>query len=385
MLIRMSLCLVFAVSLSAWTPARAQMSTYDTRYDDPNLVADANDPNWTYDTGSDRQDRGRRGPRHEPFLINDRIIDLAINRITEGMVGHYNLDEDQLWQTRELWKDRFPQFFLENRREIVPIMNQYVEALLGDEPPTPEQVAEWADRFQPLFNEFSDLFEQTADDMKGYMTEEQQLILDGEMAVWNVAKNHMQGRIETWRQGGYDWKYEWPRSEDFIEQQREREQQLEAEALRAKMIALGKDPNSAVGRAGTETANAAGDADQAKKPTEAKKDGGVEDEWVQYVEDFIKRYQLTEAQENAARRILDSLKSQRDQYLERRYDDIMRLEKMYAEAESDEARAKARDLYVRLNEPLERYFQQLKDRLDRLPTRKQRAEAAQRASQTGGD
>lgn len=328
----------------------------------------------------DYQDDSR--PRREVppagFFPTERMIDLAINRITDEMAVQYGFDEDQLWQTRELIKDRFPTWMQENRGELQTLMNEYVEALIGDDPPDPTYVADWAQRALPLFGEFREMVYEVSDDMRGYLTEEQQIILDGELAAVDVAMNYTRARFQLWGEGGYDPETEWPRSRKFQEQERERQRQLEREVEEAKVLAMGGDPATVQPAEGGAAAAGA----EPTKEAETKRTEGASiverttDEWEQYVENFIKRYNLDEAQENSARKALRQAQGTRDRYLRQRLDDIKRLEVEIQSAATDEERDRQRERYEQLTAPLDRYFQQLKDKLARLPNREQRRQAA---------
>jgi hypothetical protein len=324
-------------------------------------------------------------PQQAPvFFFNDRIIDLAIDRVTEGMVKHYGLDEDQLWETREVFKDRFPSWIRENRAEIIDLTNQYIEAVMDNEPPSPEKVAEWAQRVKPLMDEFQVIFVDTTDELREFMTDEQQLILDGEMAVFDVAMGHMNQRLDVWRGGGYDWETEWPQSKKFKETQRAREEQLETEAIQAKMEVLGEDP--ALYGAETPPDEAVLVEDQrpaavAEVQEQSSRSGAKpapkKDEWTLYVEEFIRRYKLNEDQQSQAQRVLSRVQERRDRYLRRKAGEIDALYERYNATEDQGERKQLRSAYEALNAPLDRYFQQLKEQLDRIPTRRQRAAAAQ--------
>ncbi len=318
--------------------------------------------------------RGDRGAG--AMWPSERLVDLAINRIVDRMAEVYGLDEDQLWDTRDVLKARFPQWLQQNRAELQSLMMQYFEAVMGDEPPTPEEVADWAARAAPLVEEFTSLVDETTEDMRGYLTDEQQVLLDGQLAAMQVGMNYMQQRLATWRAGGYDWQTEWPRSDVFREQEVQRRQRLEREAEREKRIAMGlpADTGSVPGGAAS-----AGGAAAAAKPLAPTRPGSVgkKDEWETYVANFIERYQLDDAQQNSAHKFLRDQQELRDKHVQKHVDDIKSLEARQKAAGGEEEKERVRAEYERLNRPIERYFQRLKDRLETLPTRKQRAAAAQ--------
>jgi hypothetical protein len=320
---------------------------------------------------SDDPRRAREVPR-AGFWPTPRMIDLGIDRMTEEMAEHYGFDEDQLYQTRLAIKDRVPRWMEENRAEVQTLMNRYFEALLEENPPTPDEVAEWAQRALPLVNDFVDVVGETADEMRTFMTDDQSLMLDGEMAAFRVGVKHLRQRLDTWAAGGYDPETEWHRRPGFDEEQAERERRLQEEADEARLAAMGLREVAAGVDAETPTAVGDSTADGAPRSgTDA-----ATDLWEEYVKAFIRRYELNEAQQNAAYRTLRSLTELRDQYLKRRLPAIKKLQERLAAAETDAEREAVRDDYEKLTAPLDRYFEQLRERLDRIPTRAQRAAAA---------
>jgi len=317
--------------------------------------------------GADEDDTDVR----DGLFFTERIIDRVINRVTEDLAEHYGLDEDQLYNTRAIVKERFPRFFQENRAQLIRIANRWMEVMLADEPPTPEEVAEWAQLVTPLLGQFAGLVEETAQDMRSFMTDEQQTKLDGELAMFRVGLEVANRRLQVWADGGYDWETEWPRSDKFREKEWERARELEREQRRARAQAMGLDPNSV-------DAGSAGDPGLTRDnpPTRPTSQPGRTDDWAAYVENFIRRYQLDETQKTAAYKLLRRAQEDRERYLRRKLSDIEAVEKRLREAKTEEDRARAKADYERLNEPLDRYFRRLKDGLEALPTRRQRAEAA---------
>ena len=322
----------------------------------------------------DPADQGPARPRKPAGgnLLTDRLIDSTINRITDHMAELYGFDEDQLWNTRDTLKARFPQWLQQNRDELQALFVQYAEAVVGDDPPTPDDVADWAARALPLMQQFTGLVDESAEEMRGYLTDQQQVVLEGQRAAMQVATNYMQQRLSVWENGGYDWKTEWPGSRTFHEQERARQQQLEREARQARNVAMGLPADA-------DAPPAAGGAAPSGKPDLQTRPapGGPKDEWVVYTENFIKRYQLDEAQQNSAHKFLRDQQALRDRYLQRHVDEIKTLEEKQNAAKDEGAQALVKADYQRLYKPVEGYFERLKERLETLPRRNQRAAAAQ--------
>ena len=92
---------------------------------------------------------------------------------------------------------------------------------------------------------------------------------------------------------------------------------------------------------------------------------GSGDSWDRYVESFTRLYQLDPAQQAAAQSVLVEMKQRRDTYRESRRADFDALDKI-------EDRQARREAYEKLNKPTEQLFEQLKERLMRIPTNAQR-------------
>ena len=106
---------------------------------------------------------------------------------------------------------------------------------------------------------------------------------------------------------------------------------------------------------------------------------GRGDPWDRYVDDFTQRYQFDAAQQATAQSILRELKQERDMYREVRRDDFDALRNI------DDWRAR-REAYGKLNEPIDQIYDQLKNRLARIPTSAQiRAEEQSRPTSQPAD
>ncbi len=329
------------------------------------------------------QPRGEPRPTDSPVLFfTPRIVDLFINRITDEMSKLYGFDEEQLWSTREAIKNRFPAWVEQHQSQIIELTNEYLEYTMGDEPPTPAQVADWTQRARPLFDQGFALIDETAEEMRSFMTDEQQVLLDGQLAMFNVVRGHMQRRLDNWQGGGFDPESDWPRGTEFQRRERERQQQLEQEAMQAHDEAMGLTPEAA---AHSTAAGGGGAVAAPKNARPASAPAVRKDEWTQYVENFIRRYQLDDAQQARARSYLDSAMQNRERYLRRKIDTINTLEQRLKTAKSDADRKQVQDELEKVQQPLERYFSELKNKLDTLPTRKQRAAAAESDLKRLGD
>lgn len=330
----------------------------------------------------------------EGFWPTRVMIDRLLDRTTEEMAEQYELDEEQMEKTRALLKEHVPRFLEENRAEIQSLMNQFLETHLMDEPPTPEEVAGWSQRVLPLVQKLEDMVTQVADQMRTFLDDDQVLRLEGEMAAFQAGLTFARNKLHIWSEGGYDPETEWV-SDRAARRRREREEhrRLEQEMQTARQEVLG-EPQGA-GWAGDGAPKAAGSGNGAQPtvppgsphqtPTTtapATRPAGEKDEWEQYVEDFARRYDLNGTQRQEAQRILRARQKDRDEYLRRKARQLEQVAVRMRNAASDEERQKVSAEADRLNAPLKRMFQQLKDQLGRLPTRAQREAAARRATES---
>ncbi len=293
------------------------------------------------------------------FWPTQRMMKLFMHRIADDMARRYEFDEDQLYLTREALKEHIPRFLNENRAQIQPLINQFFEAQLADEAPEVEYVADWAQRALPLMHKFEDVVDGLTGDMREYLTEDQVIIMEGEHAAFRTGWGMITNKVAVWSDGGYDPETEWPRSAGHrSEQRREEEQRAQAEMEAARQEAI------AQAREG-QTANPARGSGKGRK-----------DPWERYVDEFVQRYRFNDEQKEKAYRLLEAQLRKRDNYLERKLPEMDRIEERLKEAETDEERETVQAQLSKLNEPVDRMFQQLKDRLQQLPTRDQRKKAA---------
>lgn len=353
--------------------------------------------------GSETSDRPRPPIPTEGFWPTRLMVERAIDRITEEVAKQYEFDEEQLYRTRELWKERIPAFMNENRAEIQTLMNEFFEAQLSGEPPTAEEVADWSQRALPLFNKFADVARSTSEEMRTYMTEEQASMLDGNLAAFNMGATMVNNKLGTWADGHYDPENEWvfDRGERRrLEQERRAQMRAEMERAReaelAAQEARGGAADPAGERDGRQSGGGSADGDGSRPDGGfAERADGVarerslaaarerslaagreKDEWERYVEGFCARYEFSDGQRSSAMRFLREAQKARDEYRMRRAKQLEAAqEKLKAAKDDDQKKAAAEDL-AKLAKPMERMFQQLKDKLNKLPTTAQRVKAA---------
>lgn len=320
-------------------------------------------------------------PCPEGFWPTQVMVERFLDRVADDMVDDYGFDDEQLMATRQLLRERIPRFLAENRHELQPLINEFIEAQLSDEPPTPEQMAAWAARALPLTAKFQQSVSEISDAMRTYLTEDQVITLESNLAAFTTGMGLMTSKLNQWSQGGFDPRTEWMGTvAERRRRQREEKQRIRQEMEAAKAATLeaalreegGSGPGGGTAPPTPGSAPRAPGADRASSVASET----AQDEWDQYVDAFIRRYRLTDEQRQEAQRKLGDMKQRRDEYLRRKADEIEAARKLVATADSPEARQRAQQDLDRLNQPVHRMFRQLQERLDTIPTRRQRQEAA---------
>ncbi len=323
---------------------------------------------------ADEQERG--GEELLGFWPTPKMVDGMVYHVARELARHYEFDEDQTEQMTSVIRERFVSWFQKNRRQIQPLVNEFMESQLASEAPLSENVAKWAGRVVPLVEDFHTVMEGATDEMRGFMTDDQQAQLEADMAAYNVARRLALDKVYRWKEGGFDPESEWT-ADPGERRRREREEQraakaaieTERERVEAELGVSGERARREVVVA-HETPRAGESAPAGAKPE-------IKDEWARYVEDFVKRYALDQGQQGQAQRALARRQESRADYLRRKADELDRTQRLISSAETPEDKARALDELAALNKPLERIFQQLKDDLEKIPTRKQRSKAAE--------
>lgn len=326
------------------------------------------------------EDEMRLPRREEPlpsagFWPTPRMMELAIDRIVEEQLGQrLDLDEDQVYRAQALFRERMVPWLNENRAEIMPVMNEYVEALLEKRAPDVDMAAEWAGRARPLMQGFHTVLRESVNEMAPMLTEEQWVSLEAQLAATDVTFEFIDRRLHHWEQGGFDPSADFHRSPEFREHEQARLAELHTAREEARDSVL--QASAATGGVGPPAAGLA----TADRPVHtATAPAPNADEWARYVQAFIQRYRLTFEQEAKANSLLAQAQQQRDRYLRRHGEKLDEAKAVLSSAADTDRKSQAQRIVDGGQKTVERYFEQLKDRLNKLPTRAQRIAAAQAA------
>jgi hypothetical protein len=332
----------------------------------------------------------------EGFWPTKLMMERIFERVADEMASNYEMDDDQRDRTASLFKGRLARFLEKNRPEIQSLMNEFFEVQLHNQAPSPQAVATWSQRVLPLLDDLKGVVEDMTEGMREYFTDDQVTKLEGELAAFHTGLTIASAKLGTWAAGQYDPEREWFAPGPG----RERMQRDEAAKMEAQMA----DAQQQAERTAADEAAAHGNTSVAvgepqERPADLPARNGaspgsapasrpsLKDDWTIYTEDFVRRYDLEPEQEQKARSFLRSQQFERDRYLQRKSIEIDKVTQKALDSTSEDDRAQAKEEADRLQAPVERMFQQLKDKLNTVPTRAQRsrAETASRPARAAGE
>lgn len=310
------------------------------------------------------------------FWPTPRMMEHLLDRLVDQkMAPSFGFDEEQTYVTQEILRERIIPWLNDHRAEIMCVTNDFLEAWLDGEPPDPEWVAKWSQRALPLLDQFSDVVEEVSDEIRPYLTEEQETILEGHLAAFRVGTSFTARRLGVWSEGGFDPATDWHRSPQYKPAEADRHREVSVAVAEAQ-AEVGYRPR--VGATGG-AAPAAGDAPgQPAARTGRQTPARPPDAWARYVDDFVRRYALTPEQQARAYKTLHALQEQRDRYLRRNERRFAEAEQILRHSDSPRERAQAERVLAERAKTLDHKFTMLKDKLEKLPTRKQRLAATNR-------
>ncbi len=292
-----------------------------------------------------------------------RMMDLMIARWAEMVADRYELDEAQKSDLTAKMQKRWGGFARENEKDFKPLMNDFIEMRLQMEAPTKEQVVEWSGRAGKAFDLFEKQIADGVEEMRGILREDQLGKFEGDLLGFKAGMQFARTQLGRWQQGEFNEREFWDpplavrRERRAAEEARER-----AEAERAKAEEAAKAGESPTDQIATEV-----------------------DAWTKYVEEFISRFQLDEAQTKSANSILKEMKERALVHRDANKAEIDRLEKKIAEHDGTEDELKEIEAQlVKVYGPIDAMFEELQRRLDPIPTSEQKARAGRAEAKKNG-
>ena len=246
------------------------------------------------------------------------------------------------------------------------IMQYSVEAIqtrAAGEPFTPEQVARWAQLAEPVFLDSRERINAAAQEFASHLRPEQAEALLYDVEAANRRMDDLYVQSQRWAEGDWD-PLDWGLEEDPIQ-------------IGAGLAQGPAEEGGAAGRAERAGRQAAEPeaVETERGPVRATSQPVSEDAWAGYVRRFIAKYKLNGAQQERAWRIYRDVTARANAQRGRYGQQIEAAVRRAAARQDEKSQKGVTELEKRLDRQLNQLYMLLKARLDKLPTRQQRAEA----------
>ena len=274
------------------------------------------------------------------------------NKFATLIAKRYRLDKMQELTFRGQMMFESFDFFMNHAPALIEQGHDIVETRRQGRPFTADQIARWSGGSLPMVVDWQERLSRISEKMLGRLRPDQIDLVEQDLRNWNRRIDDVSELLARWEQGGWtpnDWGLE--NHPDY------RPKNIRKPPTRRK-----SDP---AGGAGPD-----GEARDAQ--FELAQD---ESRWDKYVRDFIARYKLDAAQQTTALNILAQLQAAASQFRQSRADVLAKLDQWIRRTDDVQEKAafvKQRDDSLTRIRDL---FDQLKTRLEALPTTSQRRAA----------
>ncbi len=305
-----------------------------------------------------------------------KLMDLVLTRWADRVSSEYELDEAQRAKVGKAVAKRWGGFLKENRPKIQPLVTDYLEMRLGMEPPGAERVQAWAKQATPLFERLRKQLDQGTTEFREILNPVQRAKFELQALKLGAGMQIAEQKLKQWQDGDFKVNEFWEPTAD-----KRRESRTEHLPDRAdhEQTADGHAADFSPGGPGEPELARPRDLKVAARKPEAQQDQIALElaAWQKYVEEFIRMYDLDEGQRNAVLSCLSELKERALAHRDRRHDDITRLEqRIESFTGSEEELAELKQQLVELYGPIDDMFEELKSRIEQVPTAPQRAAVA---------
>lgn len=316
----------------------------------------------------------------------EKMVDRAVGQV----VKRYKLNPEQEQFTRTLMTRRVDAFFDQYEADIRDMLAQAMRYQLSGQQLPPEKVQEWTARIDPMFLEARRSIYEGNKEFREVLTEDQLKIHDVDMRVMEQNFRDAEKRLGRWREGGFDpvkdlgqkpegqqGKPKPPRGPRKPAQPAPG--QVAEPVAEAPAPEVAAAPTPAPGT--TPPARPRRPRVPLRGPTGRTPVARV-DTWDIYVQRFIADYGLDQSQATQSQAILADCKKRAVEYQASHRSDYDRLQAAMAGAAKD---SDAHKQFEQLNKPIDDLFNEMKARLDQIPTEAQRKAYDLAKASRGGD
>ena len=281
-----------------------------------------------------------------------KLLNLMLARWADDVTVQYELDPPQQDRVRSQLVNRWTDFLTEHRSEVQPLFNEFLEMRMELEPPDKDRVRAWAERAEPVFGLVQEQMQRTGSEVREILKPLQRVKFEMDALKFTAGMAFAGQQLKKWREGNFE-------SDEFWEPTRAERRRRRAE------------------KEGTDAA-----AKEQDQPIEVDAIGAELRAWDKYVEEFISHFELDEGQRTATISFLGEVKERAIAHRDRRKEDIAKLESRVrnhtgSPDDLEEIKRQLHELYG----PVDQLFQELKGRMEAVPTEAQKASAAARGGE----
>ncbi len=283
------------------------------------------------------------------YTVSEALLKTIMKRYAYELSDNIELDAAQEDAVLEKLTARWVPFLRANQDQIAPLVDRYLQAMVDPDPPSPEDVKQWSEAALELNDALLEQLDASDKELSELMRPEQLGRFRAESAKMRLGMGMFNGQLRQWSAGNYDTAM-WDRQRDRRQAKRERHRkQWEQKAAQTPEL-------------------------KPFNPTA----------WESYVIDFVARFELDSAQTISANAILEDVQGRAHDYIRQRTRELERVRGEIVAAQKPAERQQLIEKQQVLLGPLEKLFDELNERLARIPTDEQwrQAEDTQDSAQT---
>jgi len=305
-------------------------------------------------------------------------VEAMVDQASKEIIRRYNLNDDQASFTKQLMARRVNMLLDKHEKQVRELFREALAMRTAGHPPTAEQIKSWAERALPVYEDAKRHILEGNEEWGQILTPEQKRTHEIDLKMMKLDFAQYEQRLARWSKGGFDAKTDWVTPPSAA-----------ARPVRPSGATTGPSNPSVQKPAAPVAPPSAGSPSgpirvgqsEPKPPTTAP--GSVvqqipfdpEHAWDVWVGDFIKLCRLDEAQTTQARAILKDCRERASRHRDAHRDDYLRVHRRLRELRSGgaapEVLAEASKELADLDAPINDLFEELKARIEQIPTREQ--------------
>ncbi len=285
-------------------------------------------PAWAQDPTEDSNELDRTKGLWDPQRM--------MKQASAGIAKHYRLSKEQEEFTSKLLTQRVTKFLSKHNKGLWPLLMELTQQQMSGKEPSKEAAKQIAEMGFPIFEDARAEIMLGQDEFRKILTDQQKKIHDRDLKGLDAQFKQIDKRFQSWKSGNVSGRH----------------------PLANVHIGPGRG--------------------QQIVPRSGRRANTPETKWERYVRRFNIDYGLDDTQQRSTGAVLQDLKDHAGQYRKTHYKELVEADALVRDAQMAKPFDKQsldtanRIRYLR-NKPFDDWFEELKSRLEQVPTEKQRA------------